>query len=137
MLSAADGVLANSSLTSLIQRKPRVTSGKTSLAGVITKIHVVQLTKTKNRWIIVGADDGSISIFTFQYVYEAVVPYVLPLTLIRSLQLIARWTVFIEPLKEVIHVPAGRLQDCVFCVSQDGSIAVIAPDGCELYVIRF
>ena len=51
------------------------------------------------------------------------------------MQLLARWTVFIDPLKQVIQIPSGRLQGCVLCVSRDGSAALIALDGCELYVL--
>ncbi len=55
--------------------------------------------------------------------------------LLRSMHMLARWTVFIEPLKQVIQVPSGRLQGCLLCISRDGSIALIALDGCELYVL--
>lgn len=53
----------------------------------------------------------------------------------RSMHMLARWTVFIEPLKKVMQVPSGRLQGCLLCISRDGSIALIALDGCELYVL--
>ncbi len=51
-----------------------------------------------------------------------------------SLQLLARWTIFLEPLAEVIYIPQGRLRGCTFCISRDGTIAIIAIDGNQLYV---
>ena len=54
-----------------------------------------------------------------------------------TLQLLARWIVFLDPLSEVIHLSSGRLKGCAFCISRDGTIALIAVDGCQLYVFLF
>ena len=51
---------------------------------------------------------------------------------LRTLQLLARWTVFTEPLGDVIYLSSGRLKGCVFCVARDGTIAVVAVDGYQL-----
>ena len=55
----------------------------------------------------------------------------------RTLSLRARWTIFTAPLTQVIHITGdtiGRLRGCTLCISQDGTIAVIALDGYQLYV---
>ena len=57
-----------------------------------------------------------------------------------SVKLVARWTVFTSPLAHVVSLHdgrAGRLCGCVLCISQDGTIAVIALDGYQLYVYSF
>lgn len=46
--------------------------------------------------------------------------------------MLARWTVFTEPLSEVICLTSGRLKECIFCISRDGTIAVVALDGFQL-----
>ena len=56
-----------------------------------------------------------------------------------TLKLCARWTLFNTPLARVITLDddkVGRLHGCVLCVSQDGTIAVVAVDGYELYVFH-
>ncbi len=58
-----------------------------------------------------------------------------PLTFVcRSLKLLARWTVFTVPLARVINLEEGRLSGCALCISEDGTIAVIAVDGFQLCV---
>lgn len=55
----------------------------------------------------------------------------------RTLSLRARWTIFTAPLTQVIHITGdtiGRLRGCTLCISQDGTIAVIALDGYQLCV---
>ena len=59
--------------------------------------------------------------------------------LIRDLKLCARFVQFIVPLLHVVQVRqqeehAGPLRGCALCISADGTIAVIAVDGFELYV---
>ena len=54
-----------------------------------------------------------------------------------TLKLYARWTVFTTPLVRTISLhdeKMGRLHGCILCVSQDGTIAVVAVDGFQLYV---
>lgn len=56
----------------------------------------------------------------------------------RTMKLCARWTVFTTPLARVISLEdegVGRLHGCMLCISQDGTIAVIAVDGYQLYAI--
>ena len=56
-------------------------------------------------------------------------------TLSSTLKLCARWTFFTTPLARVIALEdekVGRLHGCALCISQDGTIAVIAIDGYQL-----
>ena len=56
----------------------------------------------------------------------------------RSLKLCARWTVFTSPLARVVSLhdeSVGRLVGCVLCISEDGTVAVIALDGFQLCVV--
>jgi len=53
----------------------------------------------------------------------------------RSLQLLARWTVFATPLMFVIKLVddvVGRLRDSVLCVANGGTLAVLLLDGLEM-----
>ena len=67
--------------------------------------------------------------------------------MLSTLRLRARWVVFVEPLIGVIHVKEKdvdkeesgmratarrRLCGSSFCVSRDGTVAVVAIDGFEL-----
>lgn len=59
--------------------------------------------------------------------------------LIRDLKLCASFIQFVVPLLYVVQVRqqeehAGPLRGCALCISVDGTIAVIAVDGFELYV---
>lgn len=55
--------------------------------------------------------------------------------LFRSLQLLARWTVFATPLISVIKLvddAVGRLKGSVLCVASGGTLAVLILDGLEM-----
>ncbi|TFY53289.1 hypothetical protein EVJ58_g9531 [Rhodofomes roseus] len=117
ILGCSDGRLRRSSFLGL----PRKGTGrytqvsKVPLQGEIVSLHLVDNERTKERLVIGGTDDGSIAIWDLQ-----------------SLSLRARWTIFTSPLAEVIHLKGdaiGRLKSCALCISQDGTIAVIAVDG--------
>ncbi|KAI0076735.1 WD40 repeat-like protein [Panus rudis PR-1116 ss-1] len=92
----------------------------TALPGRIVTIHRVVNPRSSQPRIIVGSDDGGIAIYTLD-----------------TLRLLARWTVFVAPLVDVVPIEReGRLDGRVFCVSEDGSIAVVAIDECQfLYLI--
>ncbi|TFK73197.1 WD40 repeat-like protein [Pluteus cervinus] len=94
----------------------------TALSGCITTLQTVQNSRTKETYIIGGADDGSIAIWTM-----------------NTLQLCTRWIIFITPVIAVIQFQTekvGPLRGCVLCVAEDGTIAVIAIDGFQyLYLI--
>ncbi|CAL1713651.1 unnamed protein product [Somion occarium] len=90
------------------------------LPGDVLSIHLAVNGRTGERLLIGGADDGGIAIWDLE-----------------SLRLLARWTVFINPLSRVLVLQtASWLRGCVFCISQDGTIAVIALDEYQfLYLI--
>ncbi|KAF9468708.1 hypothetical protein BDZ94DRAFT_1304460 [Collybia nuda] len=93
-----------------------------ALNGYITGLHVVQNARTKETFIVGGADDGSVAFWTIDH-----------------FKLCARWIIFITPLASVIQIQEaqeGPLRGCVLCVSVDGTVAVIAVDGFQfLYLI--
>ncbi|KAF8984038.1 hypothetical protein BDQ17DRAFT_1260967 [Cyathus striatus] len=100
-------------------------SKKTSdapLPGYIIGLHVVHNQRTKEKYLVGGADDGSVAF------WQA-----------NTLELCARWTLFIAPLSKVVQFAEDEtthLRGCVLCISQDGTIAVIAVDGFQfLYLI--
>ncbi|KAF8631069.1 hypothetical protein AX15_002671 [Amanita polypyramis BW_CC] len=114
----ADGHIRRSSLSQSCSRyEDRLSSVKTSdpcINGKITSLHIIQNPRTKERYIISGASDGSIAFWTT-----------------NALTLCARWILFVTVLSQVIQVPVertGSLRGCVLCVAQDGTIAVIALD---------
>ena len=39
---------------------------------------------------------------------------------------------FLEPLAQVIYFSSGRLRGSAFCIAGDGTIALVAVDGCQL-----
>ncbi|KAI0671154.1 WD40 repeat-like protein [Trametes maxima] len=86
-----------------------------ALPGPILALDVARNSRTGERIIVGGADDGTIAMWSLD-----------------TLNLCARWTVFTTPLSRVISLheeAVGRLHGCVLCVAQDGTIAVIAVDG--------
>jgi WD repeat-containing protein 7 len=57
---------------------------------------------------------------------------------LRSLRLLARWTLFATPLMSVIGLTddsVGRLKEHVLCVANGGTVAVLSLDGLEMSVI--
>ncbi|KAH7928777.1 hypothetical protein BV22DRAFT_1058262 [Leucogyrophana mollusca] len=81
----------------------------------IESLHLVRNDRTKERFVVGGADDGGIGVWSLD-----------------TLKLCARWTVFLCPLIRVVQLQnekAGPLRGCVLCVSQDGTIAVFVIDG--------
>ncbi|EMD39624.1 hypothetical protein CERSUDRAFT_132102 [Gelatoporia subvermispora B] len=125
VIGFSDGRLGHSSLPALVAKAAQdATSALSdiSLDGSIATISAVNSERTDEKFLVGGADDGSIAIWAFD-----------------SLKLHARWVVFTEPLVEVIHLQgeaAGRMKGCLFCVSQDGTVAVITLDGFQfLYIL--
>ncbi|KAL0960599.1 hypothetical protein HGRIS_005631 [Hohenbuehelia grisea] len=125
ILGYSDGYIRRSSLArisgelSLEQSFSAVSNAP--LNGYIASLHVVFNGRTKERFVVGGADDGSIAFWSLD-----------------TLALCARWTIFIAPLASVIMPPddKGPLRGCALCISKNGTIAVIAIDGFQLlYVI--
>ncbi|KIJ54513.1 hypothetical protein M422DRAFT_220784 [Sphaerobolus stellatus SS14] len=113
-----DGSLCRCSLATLLTSGWAAVEKKgSSFTAAVTSLHLVKNERTSENVLIGGSNDGAISVWD-----------------ISSLHLLARWTVFIEPLISVIPLEeesVGRLRGCVFCVSSDGTIAVITIDGLE------
>ncbi|KAF8903093.1 hypothetical protein CPB84DRAFT_1728490 [Gymnopilus junonius] len=118
----SDGVLRRFSLAQMARKPEKVlissSSMKTSypsLSGGIVGLHLVQNPRTKERYIIGGADDGSIAFWSF-----------------NTFELVMRWTIFTTPLAKVMQFDpetTGPLRGCALCISRDGTIAVIVIDG--------
>ncbi|KAI0718156.1 WD40 repeat-like protein [Cerioporus squamosus] len=116
ILGHTNGYLARSSLIELT-RSPGDSSQTSDipLPGSIIAVEVVENPRTGERALLGGSDDGTIAMWTYD-----------------TLKLCARWTLFTTPLARVIPLQdekVGRLHGCALCVSQDGTIAVIAVDG--------
>ncbi|KAF9031392.1 WD40 repeat-like protein [Hymenopellis radicata] len=119
-----DGLLRTTSFSQLCQESLHISQkiSDVALDGCIVSLHVVRNGRTKERYIVGGADDGSIAFWNAD-----------------TFKLNARWIVFVTPLTHVFHlksVSTGPLRGCVLCVSQDGTIAVFVIDGFQfLYII--
>ncbi|KAJ7166355.1 hypothetical protein C8R43DRAFT_985618 [Mycena crocata] len=124
LLGYADGRLCQTSLAELCAASPTTLqkSSADTINGEIAGLHVVNNSRTRERFIVGGGDDGSVAFWT-----------------IDTLTLCARWTIFTTPLKNVVQFrdeKQGPLRGCVLCISRDGTIAVIAVDGFHfLYLI--
>ncbi|KAL0567058.1 hypothetical protein V5O48_014937, partial [Marasmius crinis-equi] len=126
LLGYSDGRLRQTSLIQACRkRSSEVTFSKISdqpLDGYVVWLQEVRNLRTNERLVVGGADDGSIAVWT-----------------LSDLKLCARWTVFNTPLVKVLQfedIKTGPLSGCVLCVAEDGTIAVVAIDGFELYVIE-
>ncbi|RDX48877.1 WD40 repeat-like protein [Lentinus brumalis] len=119
ILGNTDGHIARSSLAQLTRSSGD--SSQTSdipLPGSVVTVDVVENPRSGERALIGGSDDGTIAMWTYD-----------------TLKLCARWTLFTTPLVRVIALQdekVGRLHGCALCISQDGTIAVIAIDGYQL-----
>lgn len=119
----ADGSILRCNLSQLsgIGLTP-TTRSDSCMNGEITCLHVVQNQRTKEKFVVSGASDGSIAFWA-----------------INSLVLCARWIPFTTPLCQVIQLPiekTGPLRGCLLCIAQDGTIAVIVLDDFQfLYMI--
>ncbi|KAF9453126.1 WD40 repeat-like protein [Macrolepiota fuliginosa MF-IS2] len=92
------------------------------LNGYITGFHLVTNFRTKDKYIVGGADDGSIAFWAM-----------------HNLELCGRWVLFNTALSKVVQFPEEKgspLYGCVLCIAEDGAIAVIALDEFQfLYLI--
>ncbi|KAJ7068638.1 hypothetical protein C8F01DRAFT_1118822 [Mycena amicta] len=124
LLGRADGTVQETSLADLCSISPNAAlkASEIPIGGTISALHVVQNSRTRERLIVAGGDDGSIAFWAAD-----------------TLALKARWTVFTTILSAVVQFRDDKLsplRGCVLCVSQDGTVAVIAIDGFHfLYVI--
>ncbi|KAF7355313.1 WD-REPEATS-REGION domain-containing protein [Mycena sanguinolenta] len=124
LLGYADGRLCQTSLASMCAASPTrlLKTSSAPINGCVAGLHVVQNSRTRERFVVGGGDDGSIAFWSAE-----------------TLALCARWTIFTTPLKSVVKFQdenQGPLCGCVLCISQDGTVAVIVVDGFQfLYLI--
>ncbi|KAH8822569.1 hypothetical protein DL96DRAFT_1745631 [Flagelloscypha sp. PMI_526] len=123
VLASTDGLLRQVNFAQLCGTET-TSSLKTSspAAGcVVRSLFRVQNLRTKDSLLIGGGDDGSIVIWS-----------------LASFKILARRSQFLCPLWRVYQIQeqSGPLTGCILCVSEDGTIAVIALDGFHfLYLI--
>lgn len=117
ILGYSDGTIGRSSFPNLVQLNSVPAPGDISdipLNGYIIGLHVIQNDRTGERLVVGGADDGSVAIWSLEF-----------------MKTLARWVLFITPLQRVLYLrydKGGPLAGCLLCVSGDGTIAVIALD---------
>ncbi|KLO15934.1 hypothetical protein SCHPADRAFT_823938 [Schizopora paradoxa] len=121
ILAYSNGRIERSSLTELVLQTDAVDLDPAFDAAILS-LHIVRRDHPRQSVIIGGGDDGSINFWDFS-----------------SLKLHARSIAFVEPLTGVCYVEeegTGKLRGCSLCISQDGTIAVVAMDALEiLYLI--
>ncbi|KIY66834.1 WD40 repeat-like protein [Cylindrobasidium torrendii FP15055 ss-10] len=110
-----DGYLRAASLPDLVHSTVTSKCSDIPLNGGVIGLHVVQNERTKEYVIVGGGMDGSIAFWDSE-----------------TLTLVARWVMFITPLARVLQfddLKVGTLRGCALCISQDGTIAIVAVDG--------
>ncbi|KAJ4468166.1 hypothetical protein J3R30DRAFT_3715082 [Lentinula aciculospora] len=125
ILGYSDGHLRQSSFLNLCDEQFSLDDCSScsdfALDGKIVSLHLAKNERTNTKYLIGGGDDGSIAIWT------------------TDLKLCARWIVFTTSLFQIAQFPDVKgdpLQGAILCVSEDGTIAVIALDGFQfLYVV--
>ncbi|KAJ3814121.1 hypothetical protein F5876DRAFT_62555 [Lentinula aff. lateritia] len=125
ILGFSDGYLRQSSFLKLCDKKLSsrdcVACSDLALDGEIVSLHLATNERTNVKYLVGGGDDGSIAIWT------------------TELKLCARWIIFGTPLHQMAQFPkikGAPLRDAILCVSEDGTIAVVALDGFQfLYVV--
>jgi len=119
---AADGRIRELPLSKFPSRHEwgSATPSKPAIPGSIVKLHLTQNARTKEKFVVGGADDGSILFWNLD-----------------TLELCAKWIAFSTPLEKVVEFAqdgAGALKGCVICIARDGTIAVVVVDGFQLCV---
>ncbi|KAG9008521.1 hypothetical protein FRB94_013134 [Tulasnella sp. JGI-2019a] len=123
ILGLGDGTLAKASLEEWSLQKQIVCSkGSRSSSGLdhpVLSLDHVRNSRTRERFVLGSSFNGSVAVWSLQ-----------------GLELRARWTLFATPLLSVIDLTGeenvGGLKDCLLCVAEHGTIAVILIDGFEL-----
>ncbi|KAL4259622.1 WD40-repeat-containing domain superfamily protein [Pleurotus pulmonarius] len=124
VLGYSDGLIRQASWTHMSGESAKERFDKVSdvaLDGYIASLFLVENLRTKERFVVGGADDGSLAVWALD-----------------SLKLCARWTIFTTSLLNVLRFPHDRgvLGGCILCVAEDGTIAVVVVDGLQfLYMI--
>jgi hypothetical protein len=115
--------------------------------AAITKFLLVHNERTGEPTVVGGGDDGSIAFWELRYNLFPPTNQADSADLFSTLRLCSRWIVFTEPLEWVVQVKEKnadkgekgewattrrQLYGSAFCVSRDGTVAVVAIDGFEL-----
>jgi WD repeat-containing protein 7 len=144
----ADGRLRQTTLKKMCQDTVSsssdryVKTSEASLGAPVLNLQFVNNEKTNERLIVGGGDDGSVGIWNMECVFRSFFLFfmrslnVLALVL-SSLKLCAHWTIFITPFHKVIQfadedLKTSPLRGCILCVSEDGTVAVVAVDSLQL-----
>ncbi|KAG8922536.1 hypothetical protein FRC02_011797, partial [Tulasnella sp. 418] len=89
----------------------------------VLSLHLVKNARTEQQYIIGSSEDGSLSVWS-----------------LSDLRRCSRWTLFATPLLTIIDLTgdpnAGRLKNCLLCVAEHGTIAVISVEDLELEFIE-
>lgn len=107
------------------------------LGSGITGLHLTHA-RQKDSTVVGSSEDGALGIWDLEYEPLSFRNIYVHQLIYRTLNLRARWTLFCCPLRRVITVPSdhsGRLQGCMICAAEDGTLAVIELDGFELSVL--
>ncbi|KAG9122431.1 hypothetical protein FRC07_001177 [Ceratobasidium sp. 392] len=118
----SDGRLYRAPLSELVS-DPTPQVAENILDARVTKLWIVTEEWSKDLFLLGALDDGGIACWNA-----------------RSLQLVARWTVFISQLESVVSLSIGddrlgKLKGCVMAVASAGTIAIIVLDGMSLLCV--
>ncbi|KAJ3733629.1 hypothetical protein DFJ43DRAFT_1117017 [Lentinula guzmanii] len=125
VLGCSDGHLRQSSFLELCEENFSIDNCSAcsdwALDAKIGSLHLAKNDRTNVQYVVGGGDDGSIAIWS------------------SALKLCARWIVFTTPLQLIAQFPdvkGAPLRGAVLCVSEDGTIVVVALDGFQfLFVV--
>ncbi|QRV92544.1 WD40 domain protein [Ceratobasidium sp. AG-Ba] len=118
----SDGQLYRIPLSELVSG-PTPQAAEDILGARVTKLWIVTEEYSKELFLLGAVDDGGIACWNA-----------------RTLQLVARWTIFITELESVVSLSIGddrlgRLKGCVMAIAAGGTIAVIVLDGMSLLCV--
>ncbi|KAG8857990.1 hypothetical protein FRB96_005481 [Tulasnella sp. 330] len=123
VLGLSDGTLAKASLEQWsLQKQIICAKGSGSSSGLdhpVLSLDHIRNFRTRERFVLGSSFNGSVAVWS-----------------LKGLELRARWTLFATPLLSVIDLTGeenvGGLKDCLLCVAEHGTIAVILIDGFQL-----
>ncbi|KAG8734075.1 hypothetical protein FRC10_011973 [Ceratobasidium sp. 414] len=118
----SDGRLYRVPLSELVS-DPAPQAAENTLDARVTKLWFVTEEWSKELFLLGALNDGGVACWNA-----------------RSLQLVARWTIFTSEVELILSLSIGddrlgRLKGCVMAVAADGTIAVIVLDGLSLLCV--
>ena len=137
---SADGFVCRSSLCDLTKKGTLRHKSDIPVSGAILSLHRITTPVDDQSLLVGGVDDGGIAVWNLRYVpadpTSTPNSCALKDSFFSSLKLSARWTIFTQPLSKVLlPQDESHLKGCILAVSEDGTIAVIALDEYQLYVV--